>query len=140
MITKDFHASKRKLYSDLLEDGSAGFVFSGGQRGDRGDMMHHFTPYANFYYLTGFTQPKAVLMITKIAGKVREVLFIDHPNEMAKRWLGIFYTKESVKEETGIENVEYLETFEDSLPFFSGSGRVQNVYIEIGRASCRERV
>ena len=131
MITKDFHASKRKLYSDLLEDGSAGFVFSGGQRGDRGDMMPHFTPYANFYYLTGFTQPKAVLMITKIAGKVREVLFIDHPNEMAKRWLGIFYTKESVKEETGIENVEYLETFEDSLPFFSGSGRVQNVYIDI---------
>ena len=41
-------------------------------------------------------------------------VFIDHPDEKAKRWLGRFYTKESVKEETGIENVEYLEKFEES--------------------------
>lgn len=131
MITKDFHASKRRAYSSLLEDGSVGFVFSGREQEDRGDMMHRFTPYANFYYLTGFTRPKAILMITKTAGKVREVLFIDHPDEKAKRWLGLFYTKESVQEETGIENVEYLEKFEESLPFLRSPGRILHVYIDI---------
>ncbi len=131
MITKDFHASKRRLYSDLLKDGSVGFVFSGREREDRGDLMHRFTPNANFYYLTGFTQPKAVLMITKTAGKVREELFIDHPDEKAKRWLGLFYTRESVQEDTGIENVEYLEKFEESLPFLRYPDRVQHVYIDI---------
>ena len=106
MLSKDFHASRRKLYAGLLEDESVGFVFCGREKEDRGDGKHHFTPYANFYYLTGFTEPKAVLMITKASGKIREDLFIDHPDENAKRWLGRFYTKESVKEETGIENVE----------------------------------
>ncbi len=131
MISKEFHASRRELYAGLLEDGSVGFIFSGREREDRGDLMHHFVPYANFYYLTGFTQPKAVLMITKADGKVREDLFIDHPDEKAKRWLGLFYTKESVSEETGIENVQYLEKFEESLPFFRSPDRVRRVYIDI---------
>lgn len=131
MISPEFHASRRKLYYDLLEENSMGFLFSGVEKGDRGDGMHPFTPYANFYYLTGFTQPKAVLMMTRIAGKVNETLFIDHPDEKAKRWLGIFYTKESVKEETGIENVEYLEKFEESIPLFRSPDRIRNVYVDI---------
>lgn len=131
MISKDFHASRRKLYADLLNGPAVGFVFSGREREDRGDGMYKFTPYANFYYLTGFTQPKAVLMITKTAGKVQETLFIDHPDEKAKRWLGLFYTTESVKEETGIENVQYLEKFEESLPFLRYPDRVEHVYIDI---------
>lgn len=131
MISKEFHASRRALYADLLKDNSMGFVFAGRERGDRGDDMHPFTPYANFYYLTGFDQPKAILMITKIAGRVSETLFIDHPQEYAKRWLGIFYTKESIKEDTGIQNIEYLESFEESIPLFRRPGYIQNVYIDI---------
>ncbi len=132
MISKEFHASRRALYKDLLKDESVGFVFSGREKGNKGDQLHPFTPYANFYYLTGFSQPKAVLMITKTGGKISETLFIDHPDEMSKRWLGIFYTKESVKEETGIENVEYLERFEDSIPLFRQRiNTVENVYVDI---------
>ena len=46
-ISKDFHASRRKLYADLLEDRSVGFVFCGREREDRGDGTHRFTPFAN---------------------------------------------------------------------------------------------
>lgn len=131
MISKEFHASRRKKYAELLEENSVGFVFSGEEKGDRGDQSHPFTPYANFYYLTGFEEPKAVLMISKIAGKVTETLFVDHPDEMAKRWLGVFYTKESVREETGIDQVEYLESFESSIPLFKRPGVIRHVYFDI---------
>ena len=131
MISKEFHASRRALYSDLLEDNSIGFVFSGEEKQEKGDQLYPFTPYANFYYLTGFSQPKAILMVTKLEGKVTETLFIDHPDEMAKRWLGIFYTRESVAEETGIEHVEYLERFESSIPLFSRIKRIQHLYVDI---------
>lgn len=131
MISKEFHASRRALYSDLLEDNSIGFVFSGEEKQEKGDQLYPFTPYANFYYLTGFSQPKAILMVTKLDGKVTETLFIDHPDEMAKRWLGIFYTRESVAEETGIEHVEYLERFESSIPLFSRIKRIQHLYVDI---------
>ncbi|MGN0405910.1 MAG: aminopeptidase P family protein [Bariatricus sp.] len=135
MITKEFHASRRQKYGDLLKDLSMGFLFAGDLIMDRGDLEYPFTPNANFYYLTGFDQPKAVLMITKIHNQIHETLFIDHPDETARRWMGIFYTKESVKEETGIENVEYLERFESSVPLFRSPDRIRNVYVDIGNWS-----
>ena len=118
MVSKEFHASRRARYRMLLKENSMGFVFAGEEKEDRGDQMFPFTPYANFYYLTGFDQPKAVFMAVKIGGVYRETLFIDHPDEMKARWQGISYDKESVKAETGIENVEYLERFKEKLPLF----------------------
>ena len=132
MINKEFHASRRQKYGDLLKDNSMGFLFAGDLVMDRGDLEYPFTPNANFYYLTGFDQPKAILMITKIHNQIHETLFIDHPDETARRWMGVFYTKESVKEETGIETVEYLERFESSIPLFRSPDRIQHVYVDIG--------
>ena len=137
MISKDFHASRRALYASVLKDDSVGFVFAGREREWKGDEMYPFIPYANFYYLTGFTYPEAVLMVVKRNGHVRETLFIDHPDEKAKRWTGVSYTKESVKEQTGIGNVDYLERFEQAIPLFGEPGLIRQ---KIGRASCRERV
>lgn len=131
MISKEFHASRRELYKNLLEDNSMGFVFSGEEKEDRGDQMFTFTPYANFYYLTGFDQPKAVFMAVKSDGKYTETLFVDHPDEMKARWQGISYDKETVKAETGIENVEYLERFEQKLPLFNRRNSMQHLYIDI---------
>lgn len=131
MVSKEFHRSRRKLYSSLLKDNSVGFVFAGNEKEDRGDQMFPFTPYANFYYLTGFDSPKAIFMAVKENGKYKETLFIDHPDEMKARWQGISYNKDTVKEETGIENVEYLERFEEKLLFFGRKNTIQNLYIDI---------
>lgn len=131
MVSKEFHASRREQYRELLQDNSMGFVFSGEEKEDRGDQMFPFTPYANFYYLTGFDQPKAVFMAVKTGGVYKETLFIDHPDEMKARWQGISYDKDTVKNETGIENVEYLERFEEKLPLFGRRNSIRHLYIDI---------
>lgn len=131
MISKEFHSTRRKKYMEHMQDNSMGFVFAGNEKEDRGDQMHPFTPYANFYYLTGFHQPKAVLMLTKLEGVSREILFIHHTDEMMARWQGVSYTRESVQEETGIQQVEYLERFESSIPLFGRRNSVEHFYIDI---------
>lgn len=131
MISKEFHESRRIRFREYMEDNSIFFVFAGIEKEDRGDQMHHFTPYANFYYLTGFDQPNAVLMITNSDGTCQETLFIYHTDEIMARWQGVSYTKESVQEETGIEQVAYLEKFESSVQSFLRRNEVQNVYIDI---------
>ncbi len=131
MISREFHASRRALYRDLLEDNSAGFVFSGKEKEDRGDQMFPFTPYANFYYLTGFDQPGAVFMAVKSGGTYRETLFIPHPDEHMARWQGISYDAETVKADTGMENVEYLERFEERLPFSGNRYGMEHLYVDI---------
>lgn len=131
MVSQEFHKSRRELYRELLEENSMGFVFSGEQKEDRGDQMFSFTPYANFYYLTGFEQPKAIFMAVKENGKYKEVLFIDHPDEKKQRWEGISYTRESVSAQTGIEQVEYLEKFEGMLPLFGRKNHMEHLYVDI---------
>lgn len=131
MVSKEFHASRRALYSQLLEEDSIGFVFSGQEKEKNGDQMYSFVPYANFYYLTGFDQPKAVFVASRIHGVYKEALYIDHPDEMKARWQGISYDKQAVSEQTGIENVEYLERFEEKLPFFARRNSVKHLYVDI---------
>jgi Xaa-Pro aminopeptidase len=131
MLTKEFHKSRREALLNLMEDNSMAFIFAGTEKEDRGDQMHPFTPYADFYYMTGFNQPKAVLMLTKIKGAKKEALFIHHTDEMMARWQGVNYTKESVKEETGMENVQYLEKFEASIPVFGRRNEISHFYIDI---------
>lgn len=131
MISREFHASRRRLYSELMEENSVGFVFSGNEKEDRGDQSFPFTPYANFYYLTGFNQPGAVFMAVKAGGTYRETLFIGHPDERMARWQGISYDKESVREDTGIEQVEYLERFEERLPFCGNRNFLEHLYVDI---------
>ncbi len=131
MISKEFHASRRKQYQEFLQDYSIAFVFAGEPKEDRGDQMYDFLPYANFYYLTGFDKARAVLMTVKTGGKVTETLFIDHPDEMRARWEGASYDKESVREETGLAQVEYLERFEEKIPLFGRSNMIEHLYVDI---------
>ena len=43
MISKEFHASRRKQYQEFLQDYSIAFVFAGEPKEDRGDQMYDFT-------------------------------------------------------------------------------------------------
>ena len=89
MVSKEFHASRRRLYAELMEDDSIAFVFAENELPDKGDEFHSFTPYANFYYLTGFDQPKSVLKMAKRGGRVQETLYIRRTDEKMKRWLNV---------------------------------------------------
>ena len=115
MISKEFHASRRKLYAELLEDDSAAFVFAEHELPDKGDELHPFTPYANFYYLTGFDQPKSRWKMKKGGGGVQDVLSFRRTDAGMKRWIGVCSTRESLQAETGIKRVEYLDSFRDEL-------------------------
>ena len=131
MVSKEFHASRRKLYAELLEDDSAAFVFAENELPDKGDELHAFTPYANFYYLTGFDQPKAVLKMTKRGGRVQEVLYIRRTDERMQRWEGVCSTRESVQAETGIQRVEYLDSFRQEFSLFGWPGSVKCIYVDM---------
>ena len=135
MVSKEFHASRRRLYAELMEDDSVAFVFAENELPDKGDEFHPFTPYANFYYLTGFDEPKAVLKMTKRGGRVQEVLYIRRTDERMKRWLGVFSTKESVQAQTGIECVEYLDCFRDEVTLFGWPGSIKCVYVDMANWS-----
>jgi len=77
------------------------------------DQVYRATPEPNFYYLTGWTEPGARLLITPS----REILFLPHHNERVEHYEGRRASAEDkdARAVTGFEEVLPLEKFEAEL-------------------------
>jgi Xaa-Pro aminopeptidase len=77
------------------------------------DQVFRFRQDANFYYLTGWTEPGAALLITP----TEEVLFLPRHDEHAERYGGIRTSAEdaSASAITGFEKVLPIEKLESEL-------------------------
>ncbi|MDD3339813.1 MAG: aminopeptidase P family protein [Lachnospiraceae bacterium] len=109
MISKAFHASRRKLYQEKMKKHTIECFYSGDEKQQNGDQNYAFVPDADFYYLTGFDKPGALLLTIKKKRTVLTELFIERTDERKARWEGVSYTTESVSELTGIQHVHYME-------------------------------
>jgi Xaa-Pro aminopeptidase len=77
------------------------------------DEVYRATEEPNFYYLTGWSQPGARLLVTP----TRELLFLPHHNERAERFQGKRSSAEDadVRALTGFDEVLPIEKFESEL-------------------------
>lgn len=75
--------------------------------------VNRFRQETNFYYLTGWTEPNARLLMTHD----EEILFLPHHNERLEVYIGRHASAEDadVHEKTGFEKVMPLEKFEGQL-------------------------
>lgn len=58
MVSKEFHASRRKRYAELLEDDCAAFVFAGNELPDKGMNCTRSHPTPTSIISPGLTSPK----------------------------------------------------------------------------------
>ena len=77
------------------------------------DQIYRATPEPNFYYLTGWVEPDARLLITP----AREVLFLPHHNQRLEHYEGRRSSAEDqdARAATGFKEVLPLEKFEAEL-------------------------
>ncbi|HVT93173.1 MAG TPA: Xaa-Pro peptidase family protein [Bryobacteraceae bacterium] len=83
-------------------------------KGEPADVdVNRFRQETNFYYLTGWTEPNARLLITHD----REILFLPHHDERREVYTGKRASAEDpgVNEKTGFQTVMPLEKFERQL-------------------------
>jgi Xaa-Pro aminopeptidase len=105
----------RQRRADLRQAlGDAVFILFGGSEGERGDLRSSFFQESNFYYLTGWNEPGAALVMTP----EQDVLLIPQRNPAVEKWTG---TKAApgdadIQELTGFKVVLPVESFEQHLP------------------------
>jgi Xaa-Pro aminopeptidase len=77
------------------------------------DEVFGFLQESNFYYLTGWTQPNAVLLIDKD----NEILFLPHHDRHLETFTGRKASAEDsdARQLTGFDNVQPIEKFESEL-------------------------
>ncbi len=92
-LSSEFHTERRTLVRDKMPENSVAVFFANPVRNRANDVDYVYHQDPNFYYLTGYKEPHAVLLIFKADqegpdGKYNEIIFIQPRNAMAEMWTG----------------------------------------------------
>jgi len=109
-LTKEFHKERREKLRELLPKKSVAVFFANPVRNRANDVEFVYHQDPNFYYLTGYKEPHALLLLFKdeqIKGDIiyNELIFVQERNEYAEMWTGKRLGVEGVQDELGFRVV-----------------------------------
>ena len=90
---------------DQIGDKSILLLYAAEPRNYANDVDWPFRQENDFFYLTGLTQPGAVLAIIPGAKKNREIVFLPKSDPSREAWTGHMFTPEEVRQISGITEV-----------------------------------
>ncbi|MGY6743274.1 MAG: aminopeptidase P N-terminal domain-containing protein [Cecembia sp.] len=108
--------NRKKLVQKLLPKSLAVF-HANDVMPTNADGTMRFRQNNDLFYLSGIDQEESILLICPDFPdpSMREILFLRETNEHIAIWEGHKYTKEEAIEASGIENIQWLDKFENTL-------------------------
>ncbi|WP_369049165.1 aminopeptidase P N-terminal domain-containing protein [Tenacibaculum sp. UWU-22] len=123
-LSKDFHRERRNILRAKMPKNSVAVIFANPIRNRSNDVDYVFHQDPNFYYLTGYREPNAVLVLyadmqTSANGNTfNEVLYVQRRDKEREMWNGKRLGVEGAKKELGFTTVKTTEEFEtDHIDF-----------------------
>lgn len=101
--------NNRKKIFDLMKDNSCLVVYSQPKEDVKFDVNR------NYYYLSGNFEFGNIVLLSKIDGVCKEMMFIYPYDELKAKWVGAPLSKEVVSEVSGIIDIRYLEEYDEVL-------------------------
>ncbi|SKC39487.1 aminopeptidase P family protein [Ohtaekwangia koreensis] len=108
-LTKEFHKDRRTKLREKLPTNSVAVFFANAVRNRSNDVDYVYHQDPDFFYLTGYKEPDAVLFIFKdkqtAANKTQydEIIFVQPRNVQAEMWTGRRLGDAGVKTQLGLE-------------------------------------
>lgn len=92
-LSPRFHLERREALRQKMPSNSVAVIFNAPIRNRANDVDYLYHPDPNFYYLTGWKEPHAVLVVFKdtqkdALGTYREILFVRERNAREELWNG----------------------------------------------------
>lgn len=118
-LPADFHKERRDAVREKLPPNTAVVLFANPERNRANDVDYVYHQDPNFYYLTGYKEPNAVLVIfseeqTDASGNsFDEIFYVQERNARAEQWTGKRLGVEGVKEQLGFNMVYNGSEFEN---------------------------
>lgn len=133
-----FYKNNRTKYLNKVEDNSLSIFFSGRVYPKSADQDFLFEVDKNFYYLTGINQANVTLALIKEGSKERHILFIEKNDPVLVKWVGKKLEISEASEISGIDEVYYLDSFNNFVySAFNSSrrsfGSLKSVYLNLER-------
>jgi Xaa-Pro aminopeptidase len=115
-LSKEFHKERREALRAKMPKNSVAVFFANAVRNRANDVdfLYHQDP--NFYYLTGYKEPNAVILIfseeqASEKGNYKELFYVQKRNARAEMWNGYRLGVKGVQKELGIKNAFNGEEF-----------------------------
>lgn len=83
----------------------------------------------NYYYVSGNFEFENIVLLVKYNNEIHEMMFINRYDEFKAKWVGASKSKEEVFEESGIDDIYYLDEFDDVLN--SWLSKVTKLYVDL---------
>ncbi len=112
MITQQEYADRRKALSAELLSASVTIVHSASHKTRSNDTEYPFRQNSNFYYLTGFKEDSAALLIVKGRRDAKFYLFVAKKDPAQELWSGKRVGAEAAKELMAFDEVYEYEMLE----------------------------
>ena len=111
------HRQHRERFLEILtREGAAAVVATGAPAIRNHDSEYRFRPGSDFWYLTGFHEPDAVLVLAPRRDDGRAVLFLNDRNPDQEVWTGRRLGVDAAPETLGIDQAYPIESLWDELP------------------------
>jgi Xaa-Pro aminopeptidase len=119
-LNSDFHKSRRDAFREKMPENSVAVLFANPIRNRANDVDYVYHQDPNFYYLTGFKEPHAVLVIfseeqTNAEGNsFDEILYVQTKNARMELYNGERLGVEGAKNKLGFEMAFFGTDFKNS--------------------------
>ena len=129
-LSAEFHKDRREQLRKRMPQNSVAVFFANPVRNRANDVDYVYHQDPNLYYLTGYREPHAVLLVFKEqqtdadGESYNEIFFVQEKNPMAEMWTGRRMGIEGVKEQLKIEQAYNGSTFKDYNIDFSKFDKV----------------
>jgi Xaa-Pro aminopeptidase len=110
-----FPQNRARFLELLARDQAAALVFTGSPRIRNHDSDYRFRPHSDFYYLTGFREPDAVLLLVPCQGEVESVLFLNERDPAAETWTGRRLGVAAAPAALGVDRAHPVQELEQRL-------------------------
>lgn len=110
------HVRRRRALMDLMEPDSIAVVAASQIRVRNATTEYPFRQDSDFYYLTGFDEPGAVLVLVPGRDHGEVLLFCEERDPQFERWVGARLGPEAAPQALGVDDAFPLPDLDDILP------------------------
>jgi Xaa-Pro aminopeptidase len=130
MATQQEYAQRREQLMARISKGTAVFR-SAPTAVMHNDVEYNFRQDSDFYYLTGFNEPKAVAVLAPHHEEHKFVLFVQPKDPERETWTGYRVGVEAAKERFGADEVYPIAELDEKLPQYLE--KADRIYYRMGR-------
>ena len=109
-------ALRRQRLAEQMDDRSAVIVPAASLLPRNNDVEFPFRQDSDFYYLTGFDEPDALMLLTKRAGVITYHLFCLPRDPQMEIWHGFRYGPEGAKAVFGADKAGSIDELDEQMP------------------------